>query len=132
MNDILIVGDNATIRKHLADILSRAGYTVRPVDSSKAALESYKAEPSSLVILDIAMPDMDGIEMFHALRAMDKQVKVVAISNLCPPYSSLCIKLLGKLGAMATLETPFADEALLYQVRSLLGTTSEFLFAAAA
>jgi CheY-like chemotaxis protein len=125
MNDILIVDDSTQLRTYLTTILSWAGFTVRAVGNGREALEAYKEKSATLVILDIYLPDMDGMETMRALRAMDQHVKVVAISGLRPSLAALCLKTIGMQGALATLEKPFTREALLKTVRSLLGLASE-------
>jgi len=124
MNPILVVDDSPMMRLHLSKVLSRAHYTVRAVDSGKAALKSYQAQSADLVILDIIMPDMDGIETLQALRAIDSQVKVLGISGLGPCFSSLYLNMLRKLGAQESLEKPFTNEVLLDAVRQLIGPAS--------
>jgi DNA-binding response OmpR family regulator len=125
MNDILIVDDNTQLRTCLAAILSWAGFTVRTVGSGREAVEAYKEKSATLVILDIYLPDMDGMETMRALRAMDQHVKVIAISGLRPSLAALCLRTIGTQGALATLEKPFTMEVLLKTVRTLLGPASE-------
>lgn len=120
MNHILIVDDSATVRRHLATVLSSAGFAVQTVAGGKEALVSYKTAHASLVILDVVMPDMDGLETLQALRAVDSGVKVVGISGIDPRFSPVYLKMLRLLGAQAILEKPFSDQILIETVRRLL------------
>jgi len=120
MNDVLIVDDNAPLRAILSEILSWVGFKVRAVESGRAAIESYKTKPATLVILDICMPGMDGLETLKALRGIDPQVKVLGISGFGSDLSTLFLKMMGALGADAMLEKPFARAALLKSVRKIL------------
>jgi DNA-binding NtrC family response regulator len=125
MNNILIVDDSSQLRTYLAKILSWAGFTVRTVGNGREAIEAYKAKSATLVILDIYLPDMDGMETMRALRAMDPHVKVIAISGLRPSLAALCLRTISTQGALATLEKPFSMEDLLKTVRMLLGPANE-------
>lgn len=120
MGHILLVDDSSTVRLHMTQVLSHAGYQVRAVGSGKAALESYKAERAALVILDVVMPDMDGVETFQLLRSIDSHVKVLGISGMGPRFPTEYLKILGALGAQAVLEKPFSDEALLHLVKQTI------------
>jgi DNA-binding NtrC family response regulator len=130
MEHILVVDDDAQIRKSLTAILSNAGFTVRSAGSGKEAVASYRAEPTALVILDVYMPDMDGVETMQALHAFDRCVKVVAISGMGSSLSAICLKIISQLGALAILEKPFTREELVKMVRTLLGGPQEQEFEA--
>lgn len=121
LNSILLVDDSATIRKHLTRTLENAGYAVTAVASGTAALDFYKQGRTALVILDIVMPEMDGLETFQSLRALDNQVKVIGISGLGSRIPEEYLKILRKLGAIAVLKKPFPDEALIRIVNHFLG-----------
>jgi len=65
---ILVVDDDPQIRKILERMLSGADYEVRTADDGYSALERIKEDPPHLVILDIMMPGMSGIEVCRAIR----------------------------------------------------------------
>jgi len=113
------------MRRFLATVLARAGFKVRAVESGKEALESYQAKKAALVILDVCMPEMDGLETLQALRAMDPKVKVIGMSGMGPGAATLFLKMMGMVGAFATLEKPFTPEAFLKTVQKALGLTQE-------
>lgn len=120
MNHILIVDDSPTIRQHLITVLSRAEFDAQAVGSGRAALASYKANRAALVILDVIMPEMDGLETLQALRTENREVKVLGISGIESQFSPIYLKMLRLLGAQAILEKPFSDELLIRTVRHLL------------
>ena len=84
MDEILIVDDTKADLQLLTDILSDAGYKVRPANSSELALRSVKAKLPALILLDIKMPGMDGLEVCRQLKADDKtcSIPVIIISVL--------------------------------------------------
>lgn len=125
MKQILVVDDNGAIVLAASLALSKAGYEVRCAGSGSAAIASYKEARADLVILDIIMEDMDGLETYKALRAMDPQVIVLGISGPGTQFTPLYLNTLRKLGAQATLEKPFTVETLVHQVDNLIGPAME-------
>ena len=81
MAEILIVDDDAEIRKVLREIFEMKGHTVREAENGKLCLECYRKEPADVVILDILMPEMEGIETIRRLRQIDTGVNVIALSG---------------------------------------------------
>ncbi|MCP4716302.1 MAG: PAS domain S-box protein, partial [Deltaproteobacteria bacterium] len=82
--EILVVEDNATDRKLLVDILTNAGYHVRPADNGDLALRSVQAKLPDLVLLDVKLPGLDGIEVCRRLKDNPKtsNLPVIFISAL--------------------------------------------------
>lgn len=67
--DILVVDDNTSNLKFLVEVLTRAGYQVRAASDGELALRSIQAKPPELILLDIEMPGMNGIEVCRRLKA---------------------------------------------------------------
>ncbi|MCA9873593.1 MAG: response regulator, partial [Anaerolineales bacterium] len=82
--NILIVDDTPANLRLLANILSKAGYVVRPARSGRIALSSAQSEPPDLILLDIMMPDMDGYEVCRHLKINEttRNIPVIFISAL--------------------------------------------------
>ena len=70
---VLLVEDNAVNRRLGEIVLTRRGHTVTPVDSGKAALDALKGRHFDLVLMDVQMPGMDGIETTRAIRESEGQ-----------------------------------------------------------
>jgi two-component system, chemotaxis family, chemotaxis protein CheY len=77
MAKILIVDDSALSRKISRRILEEAGHTVEDAADGLSALERYALARPDLVLLDVTMNEMDGLEVLRQLRAMDPAARVV-------------------------------------------------------
>lgn len=80
---ILVIDDEADIRKIIIRILSSYGYTVEAASNARAAFEKLSRQKFNLLLLDIKMPDMDGIELYGQLKEIvpDLQRHVICISG---------------------------------------------------
>src|SRR5882724_1781331 len=78
--NILVVDDDADIREVLADRLESLGYRVFAAETAKAGLELLDRQNPQLVLLDIEMPDMNGIDMLREIRRGEHDVTVVMIT----------------------------------------------------
>src|SRR5512147_271945 len=78
---ILIVDDEESIRKSLKDILGDEGYEVVTAASGREALDVLAESQPSLALLDIAMPDMDGIETLRRFKEARPDMQVVMITG---------------------------------------------------
>ncbi|MFC1732900.1 response regulator transcription factor [candidate division KSB1 bacterium] len=81
---ILIVEDEPTLLKMLNEVLSEEGFVVEEAKDGKEGLEKALKTHPDLILLDILMPDMDGIEMAQELRKDEwgKDAKILVLSNL--------------------------------------------------
>lgn len=77
---ILVVDDEPVIRALLSKFLTQQGYRVHTAPDGPAALALVRKEPPQLVILDIYMPDMNGVEVFRRLRAQGYQGGVITLT----------------------------------------------------
>ncbi len=69
--NILIAEDSASDRLLLQTLLHRQGHSVTAVENGRLAVESYRAHPPDMVLLDVMMPEMDGIEAARQMRALE-------------------------------------------------------------
>jgi two-component system NtrC family response regulator len=114
---ILIVDDDASIRKVLGFILEESGYAVRAAASGAEALETFAEEPPDLVLTDIKMPGMDGIRLLKELRKLDEAVPVVMLTAFGTVETAVEAM---KLGAADYLTKPISrDELTLVVGRTL-------------
>ena len=81
MPRILVIDDEATIRELLRFVLEEEGYEVIEAADGAEGLQRYQADPTDLVITDLMMPGMHGLELLEALRRMVPTPALLAISG---------------------------------------------------
>lgn len=115
MATILIIDDEETIRVLLRSALEAAGYEVTEAVNGRAGLELYRCRPADLVITDILMPELNGLDMLLELTREFLDAKVIAISGAAEDKHALDVAKL--LGARQTFQKPFSMPHLLDAVR---------------
>ncbi len=81
MQRILLAEDNADMRRFLVNALERAGYQVVAFGNGIEAYERLKEEPFTLLLTDIVMPEMDGIELARRAAEIDPDLKIMFITG---------------------------------------------------
>ena len=115
MATILIIDDEQNIRALLRFALEAAGYEVMEATNGRQGLERYRHRPADLVITDILMPELNGLDMILELTRAFLNVKVIAISGAPDTQDALDAAKL--LGVRHTVHKPFSMEALLKTVQ---------------
>ncbi|MBD3178674.1 MAG: response regulator [Candidatus Latescibacteria bacterium] len=77
---ILIVDDEQTIRWSLGESLKSEGYTVEDTENGNKGLKSFSEDPADLAILDLKLPDTNGIELLKEIKKMDPDVPVIMMT----------------------------------------------------
>lgn len=114
MPSVLVVDDEDQIRQLIRETLEQAGYDVQEARDGKQGLERYRAKPADLVIMDILMPDQDGLESIMTLRREFPASRVIAITGGTDMIGILNFLDVAKmLGARRTLQKPFEMQTLL-------------------
>lgn len=116
---ILVIDDEQPFRQVLRRILEGAGHTVWEAGNGKEGLQVFENEPVDLVLSDIYMDPMDGLETIQQLRRREPGVKIVAMSGGAS-FGWSHLKEARALGAIASLEKPFEPDLLLETVSRLL------------
>ena len=116
---ILIIEDDKASRNMLAQLLKQGGYEVFEAENGRIAMEQMLRQPVELVITDMIMPVMDGVEIILAVRRLYPDVKIIAMgaSGLGPAES--CLKIARMLGSHKTVIKPVIPEELLRAVHEL-------------
>lgn len=81
MSQILLAEDDNDMRRFLARALQNAGYEVVSYDNGKSAYDRLREEPFNLLLTDIVMPEMDGIELARRATELDPDLKVMFITG---------------------------------------------------
>jgi len=114
---IHIIDDEQIIHEVLGDLLTSEGYEVEKSLSGEEALEKHPSESFDLVLLDLLMPEMDGIEVLKNLRKIDPQVVTVIITAYASVESAISAM---KSGAFDYIQKPFKHDELLLTVKRAL------------
>jgi UDP-3-O-acyl N-acetylglucosamine deacetylase len=118
---ILVVDDEEKIRSTLRGVLSDEGYRVLDTDGSPNVLDMVAAQRPRLVLLDIWMPQVDGIELLERLKAQEPELPVIVMSGHGTIETAVRAT---KLGAADFIEKPFSLETLLRSVHRATGRSS--------
>ncbi len=119
---IILVDDDAEFRTILVETLEEAGFRVRVAANGFEALELHDQSPCDLIVSDIFMPDMDGIELIRLLRKRGATCPILSISAAHAAVDYLSAA--KSLGATSILEKPFRTEEFLDAVASCLDTAT--------
>ncbi|MBI5855800.1 MAG: response regulator [Nitrospirae bacterium] len=116
MPSILIIDDDASLRAGLRRALQKAGYTVVEACNGLQGLQSLTTTPIDLVLLDVFMPDKDGLETIKELRAAKPEMRVIVMSGGGTKGAVDVLQIARYLGASRTLVKPFSRGRLLEAV----------------
>lgn len=115
MATVLIIDDQASIRSFLRLVLEAEGHEITEAGDGREGLASYQRAPADLVIADIRMPEMNGLDLILALTRCFLDAKVIAISGEADARETLSRAKL--LGARHVLRKPFNLKTFLSRVR---------------
>ena len=122
MSHVLVIDDDPLFREIAQEMLVQAGHAVTLIDDGAKAVELPADPAPDLAVVDMLMPERDGIETIGDLQGRWPQIKVIAVSaggkGLEP---GLLLRAAKALGADATLSKPLERAAFVALVRSLVG-----------
>jgi len=121
MGSILVVDDLAQHRTGVRRIVERLGHEVTEADSGGEAMRALGARRYDLVITDINMPDVDGIELIIATGDRWPGIPIIAISGGGLLPKELLLDSASALGVVQTLPKPLDTEQLRAAIRAALG-----------
>jgi CheY-like chemotaxis protein len=125
MPRILVIDDDAAVRKTLEILLTAEGFDVVEAGTGKAGVEAIKIGAFDLVIVDLFMPEMDGLKTTEAIRQHNATVPIIAASGFmfsgsCPTMPNFDA-MATEAGAVATLYKPFRPKELLQTIENVIG-----------
>ncbi len=118
MSLILVVDDEDYLRTLVEKILKKNGHDVVLARSGKEAVKLCQEKAFDLVVTDLEMPEMGGLELIHSLRGTHKNLPVLAVSGA---FSRGFLRVATALGAVGTLKKPFKQGDLLAMADKILG-----------
>ncbi len=130
MQDILVIDDEVDVRDAIKRVLERAGYRVRTADNAVDAIAGMRHERTDIVITDIIMPKVNGVEAIQSIREQFPEVRILAISGggnfgitAYKPSAITTTAYLAaaeKAGAHMILTKPFESKDLLQALQQLV------------
>jgi two-component system response regulator FixJ len=114
---IIIIDDEAAVRDSLTSVLSTYGYRTKPFSSAREALASMEGLNPDCVVLDVRMPDMDGLAALRVIRSSAEPPPIIMITGHADvPMAVQAMK----LGASDFIEKPVVDEELAQSIKMTL------------
>jgi CheY-like chemotaxis protein len=120
MAAILVVDDNGSALRFIARLLEREGHVVAAQEQAAEALALFDARPFDLVVTDLFMSGMDGLDLIRALRERAPAMPIVAMSGDLSPTRSAVFKAAEASGAVCAIAKPFAVAEFRAMVRTIL------------
>jgi CheY-like chemotaxis protein len=120
MASILVVDDDAQVRSMVRLCLEESGHRVYEASDGTVAMTSYHLRRPDIVITDIYMPQMEGLEFIRELRTLYGDVKIIAISGGSKIVPGDFLSTALELGAKFVIDKPFGPPELLKAVNALL------------
>jgi len=121
MARLLVIDDDTLTRKAWKVFLEQAGHEVSVAENGKEGCRVFQEQGADLIITDIVMPEMDGLEVIMKLWRDHPEVKVIAVSGGTDRLSAaMCLTNASILGALRTLEKPLRGSELVAAVAELL------------
>ena len=120
LKKILLVDDDPLVRASLADVLSENGYEVSEADNGSGGLAALERDSFDCVVLDILMPEREGLETIRAIRKKWAALPVLAISG--GDRTGWCdhLRMAAAFGANDTMAKPFVSSDLVSRVARLV------------
>ena len=116
----MIVDDDPMIREMLTQAFKNENYDVIDAPDGKTALNKFSTENVDVVITDIIMPDMEGIETIRELRKIKPDAKIIAFSGGGSISPEGYLKIASSMGAQYTFQKPISIKELSEAVKDLL------------
>jgi CheY-like chemotaxis protein len=117
---ILLIEDDPLVLSALATVLEFRGFEVSATANGQEAVGMLGSFRPDVLITDMVMPEMDGVELIKKVRSQGRDIPILAISGLGPEDGELYLRLAQKIGADAVLRKPVKGDVLVSAIRRLL------------
>jgi len=118
--NILVLDDDFTCRTALRQMITRLGHVTLEADTGLAALDVFKNAKPDILLLDIHMPEIDGIDFLIALREAENEIPVITMSGGGPFPPGVALRSSLLLGARQALPKPFSGDELDLAIRAAI------------
>ena len=117
MANLLIVDDELSMRQFLTHLFQREGHAIRVAENGRAAMTMLRQQPADVLISDVKMPDMGGIELLRAARELHPEIEIILMTAFANEQTAHEAFL---LGAFDFVHKPFDNELLKEKVARAL------------
>ena len=128
MTRILVIDDDEAVRTTIQLMLQRGAFDVAVAENGRAGVAGLTREPFDLVIVDIFMPEMEGLETIMTFHRLAPSVPIIAISGSVPQQGTDVapdfLEMAKHFGAVHRLRKPFRSEDLLQAVQKCLSAAN--------
>lgn len=118
MSKIMVVDDAQFMRVRLTKLLTGHGYEVTEAENGEQAVRNYRSNRPDAVLMDITMPEKDGLEALNEIRTIDPSAKVIMLTAL--GQESMVIQAI-KSGAKDYVVKPFDPDRVMLALQKVLG-----------
>jgi DNA-binding NtrC family response regulator len=118
---ILVIDDDAHIRSLLRTALEHTGYEVAEAPNGAVGMQHYRTQPTDLVITDLCMPEMNGLDVIIGLRRDFPEARIMAMSGGAGGAHDL-LPVAEDLGAVQTIQKPFDVWVFIETVQDVLAS----------
>lgn len=130
MPSVLVIDDDRLVRETVRIVLSTKGYEVVMAENGKTGIEVAQSRPFDVAIIDLFMPDMDGLQVIAAIHKSKPQLPMIAASGFMfgngnavpemPDFNNMA----QEAGAVSILYKPFRPDVLLNEVARVIGAAA--------
>ncbi len=125
MSRILLIEDDTTLRRALRLGLEKSGHQIMEAGNGREGIAAFRTTPADLVVTDLIMPEVEGVETIRSLREMSARVPILAISGGGRGSPRDYLHIARHLGANQVLEKPFEIDAFRTVIATLLAIPTE-------
>lgn len=120
MARILLIEDDDSLRKMLRLTLTKMGHAVAEARNGKEGMALHQSAPADLVLTDLIMPEMEGLETIMKLRRTQPELKIIAMSGGGRGNAISYLQIAKRMGAARVLEKPFTEKDLAAAIQGTL------------
>ncbi len=120
MKKILIIDDEKSIRSMLMQLFEKNNYEVTLARDGQQGIKLYKENRPDIIITDLIMPEKEGLETIKELKALNPDVKIIAMSGGGTVDPGTYLDLAKRMGALCTFSKPIDNKLLVSTVKELI------------